>query len=75
MSKAAGWLINEKLESAAKIAALDPEKIDFALLVGGLANLKEWAEKEPHIIALGKRSMCGEWRNNGQVLLSDAQTK
>jgi hypothetical protein len=60
------------LELAVKIAGLNPEKLDLALLVGGLATLKEWSEKEVHLSALGVRSMCVEWRKKGQSLLNES---
>ena len=46
--------MTERLSEAARIAGLDPEAVDMALLVGALANLKTWAEAEPHLAALGK---------------------
>lgn len=61
------------LELAAKIAGLNPERLDFALLVGALANIKDWAEKETHLSALGRKSMCAEWRKQGESLLRDAE--
>jgi len=61
----------KNLEIAAKIAGLDPEKIDLALLVGGLMTLKQWADKEKHLAALGKESMCEEWRKKGQKKLME----
>lgn len=64
----------KNLEIAAEIAGLNPEKLDFALLVGGLANLKEWAEAEVHLSKLGRRSMCENWRKKGKLLLSDSST-
>lgn len=64
----------KNLESAARIAGLDPDKIDFELLIGCLANLKDWAEKEIHLSSIGRRSMCGEWRKQGKKLLSDSAT-
>ena len=62
----------KNLEMAAKIAKLESEKIDFALLVGGLANLQEWAKKEVHLNALGKQSMCSKWREKGAKMVSDS---
>jgi hypothetical protein len=62
----------KNLELAAKIADLDTEKIDFALLVGALANLRYWAEKEVHLSGLGRKSICSEWRKQGKKLLSES---
>lgn len=61
--------MTERLIEAARIAGLDLEAVDMALLVGTLANLKTWSEAEPHLAALGKVSMCQEWRKKGQKLL------
>lgn len=60
-----------KIENAVALAGLDIEKIDFALLVGGLITLKQWAEKEKHLVALGKESLCEEWRKKGQKRLME----
>lgn len=59
------------LELAAKIAGLDHEKLDLPLLVGTLANIKEWSDKEKHLSALGRHSICEEWRKKGLMLLNE----
>ena len=52
--------MTERLRKAAQIAGLDHENLDMALLVGAMSNLQQWAKDEPHLVALGKVSMCQE---------------
>lgn len=57
------------LERALELTSFDPESIDLPLLIGMFARLKGWAEAEPHLLALGKKSMCAEMRELGGSVL------
>lgn len=62
----------EKMTNAMQVASFDADTIDLPLLVGALAQIKHWAESEPHLLALGKQSLCDGMRKAGNKLL-DAQ--
>lgn len=61
--------MNEKMETAMRVAGFDPANIDLPLLVGALLRIKQWTESESHLLALGKRSLCDEMRKAGKQLL------
>lgn len=52
-----------------RVAGFDTANIDLPLLVGALLRIKQWSESEPHLLALGKRSLCDEMRKAGNQLL------
>lgn len=60
-----------KMTTAMEVAGFDADTIDLALLVGALAQIKHWAKSEPHLLALGKPSICEGMRKTGIKLLED----
>lgn len=60
-----------KMTTAMEVVGFDAETIDLALLVGALAQIKHWAEMEPHLLALGKQSLCDGMRKTGNKLLEN----
>ena len=56
----------EKMTTAMQVAGFDADTIDLPLLVGALAQIKRWAESEPHLLALGKQSLCEGMRKAGR---------
>jgi hypothetical protein len=61
--------MDEKMATAMRVAGFDTANIDLPLLVGALLRIKQWTESEPHLLALGKRSLCDEMRKAGNQLL------
>lgn len=59
----------DKITTAMHAANFNPDAIDLPLLVGALAQIKHWAESEPHLLALGKKSLCDSMRSSGNKLL------
>lgn len=64
--------MNEKITTAIEISELDQTEIDLPLLIGSLLKIKEWANKEKHLKALGKISICDELRKTGNKVLEDS---
>ncbi len=63
------------IDRAALVAGVDLKNIDFALLVGMLSRLQSWHENEAGLLENGKRSLCGDIRQEGVELLEKfAQT-
>ena len=58
-----------KITTAMEAANFNPDAIDLPLLVGALAQIKHWTESEPHLLALGKQSLCEGMRQAGNKLL------
>ncbi|WP_312284143.1 hypothetical protein [Candidatus Igneacidithiobacillus taiwanensis] len=57
-----------KMDDALQVSGFDPEAVDLDLLIGWFALLKKWSVAEHHLLALGKKSLCGEIRDNGRRL-------
>jgi hypothetical protein len=62
-------MMDKKMETAMQVAGFDTANIDLPLLVGALLRIKQWAESEHHLTALGKQSFCDEMRKAGNKLL------